>query len=287
MPKKKKIKRIIIILSIQVILCSVLLIWLVMNHYFFKGKLSSVSVPDNVIESEENQMRPTEQPLKEETDAKDSKEMTTDSIERSERKILLHQTSQNGETQKATLPDISEEEKKNAKPLYFHTKHTEDNQAFHVQNMFPGDQEVSHYCVQISHKGPVILCFHTEIQPGYEILANVMKCRIELPESGEVLYDGLMKDMPDAIETPFYTKEKTISEAYYKIIAYLDTSVDNQYMNQDLAADFTWWIKETEPLCDVNTSDTDSLFLYGIILVGAFLTIICLNQRRKRVRVDG
>ncbi len=115
------------------------------------------------------------------------------------------------------------------------------NTAFAVENMFPGDAETKDFTVKVNHKEPITLYYHADIRPGYEKLAEVMMVKIELPEKSNTLYDGLMRDMPSALEHQLAADEK---EVIYRITAYLDTSVGNDYQFQSLIADFRWWYEE-------------------------------------------
>ncbi len=115
------------------------------------------------------------------------------------------------------------------------------NTAFTVTNMFPGDAETKDFTVKVDHKEPITLYYHADIRPGSEKLAEVMMVKIELPEKGVTLYDGLMRDMPSALEYQLAANEK---EVIYRITAYLDTSVGNDYQYKSLIADFRWWYAE-------------------------------------------
>ncbi len=115
------------------------------------------------------------------------------------------------------------------------------NTAFAVENMFPGDAETKDFTVKVNHKEPITLYYHADIRPGYEKLAEVMMVKIELPEKSITLYDGLMRDMPSALEHQLAADEK---EVIYRITAYLDTSVGNDYQFKSLIADFRWWYEE-------------------------------------------
>ncbi len=115
------------------------------------------------------------------------------------------------------------------------------NTAFAVENMFPGDAETKDFTVKVNHKEPITLYYHADIRPGYEKLAEVMMVKIELPEKSITLYDGLMRDMPSALEHQLAANEK---EVIYRITAYLDTSVGNDYQFKNLIADFRWWYEE-------------------------------------------
>ncbi len=117
------------------------------------------------------------------------------------------------------------------------------NVPFSVNNMFPGDAETKEFTVKVDHKEPITLYYHADIRPGSEKLAEVMMVKIELPEKGLSLYDGLMRDMPSALEHSLSADEK---EIVYRITAYLDTGVGNDYQYQKLLADFRWWYEKAE-----------------------------------------
>ncbi len=112
------------------------------------------------------------------------------------------------------------------------------NVPFSVRNMFPGDVEKKDFTINVSHTKPISVYYHADIREGYEKLAEVLKVKIELPEKNVLLYDGLMRDMPISLEHKLAADEKKI---VYRITAYLDTSVGNDYQAQRLIADFRWW----------------------------------------------
>lgn len=67
-----------------------------------------------------------------------------------------------------------------------------------------------------------------------------------LSNNNEIMYDGLMKDMPASLRYKMSSPEKVSEQLYYEITVYLDTSVTNEYQNKELAADFSWWLQEEE-----------------------------------------
>lgn len=79
-----------------------------------------------------------------------------------------------------------------------------------MENMFPGDSVVQEYSVSVSHKEAVTLYYHADIRAGYEILAEVLEAKIELADKGITLYDGLLRDMPSALEYPLAAGEDTL-----------------------------------------------------------------------------
>lgn len=124
---------------------------------------------------------------------------------------------------------------------------------FAVENMFPGDCVTKDVTVNVSHQKEITLHYHADIHPGYEILSEVLKIKVALPDKGTVLYDGLMSDMPSSLTQNLSASEKSLT---YRLTVYLDTSVGSvneidtdgkRYMYQSLKADFRWWFLEEEP----------------------------------------
>ena len=115
---------------------------------------------------------------------------------------------------------------------------------------------------------------------GYEKLAEVLKLRVSV--GGSVLYDGLMAEMPAAVDTLLPAGSDTLD---YQLTAYLDTSVGNPYMYQQLVADFYWWVADSEELAPP-TGDTMQPLLWGAVVLvsGAALTV--LLRRRREVSHD-
>ena len=136
--------------------------------------------------------------------------------------------------------------------------------------------------MRVSHKGDVLLRFHAQVRPGYEKLAEVLKCRVVLPESGEVLYDGRMRDMPESLSHALHTGASTTGEVYYAVTAYLDTGVGNAYMDKDLIADFRWWVEETENLDNPKTGDAFRMDLWIAVAVGSLFLLILLWRKREK-----
>lgn len=163
-----------------------------------------------------------------------------------------------------------------------HKKNVGDNTAFAVSNLFPGDSETGDYRIRVSHKGNVVLRFHADVRPGYEKLAEVLSCRVVLPDTGETLYEGLMRAMPASLNYTLITDKVKISEVHYKVTAYLETDVGNAYMNRDLIADFRWWVEETEYLDSPKTGDYSGAVPWICLSVGGVVALILFAARRKK-----
>lgn len=250
--KKEAVKVLIITLSVLLVISLVSLVGILLFKRFNPSKPASVTVSDNII-----------------THEKDNSDIS--SAPESLQGI--------GET---SVSASSGSSYGSEKALYLHSRATGDNTPFKVINMFPGDSETKYYCVRVSHKGDVILRFRADIRPGYEKLSEVLFCRVTLPENGGVLYDGLMRDMPESLNHPLNTDKSTASEVYYEITAYLDTDVGNEYMNKDLIADFRWWVEETENLDSPQTGDSLNIYLWLCIAAGSLFILIMLWRKRKK-----
>ena len=162
-----------------------------------------------------------------------------------------------------------------ASAIVLSSRNSEDNVPFRVDNMFPGDRDTLYYQVEVSHKAMVKVKFHAEVRDGYEKLSEVLKCRVALVGQ-EVLYDGLMSDMPDSVTYALYANTKAKSTLLYEITAYLDTGVGNDYQEKDLIADFQWWVDDAENLIPPQTGCCCHCTHWIAIIVCFILTVLNL-----------
>lgn len=290
MKEKGKIQIIIIVLS--VLLVTGLLILGGIKLYKKNrpdAQQTSATVPDNIITQEEKETKETTDQTTgaEETEAAETETAETEIAEPSsqapdESKAAEESTAAAAtETgTPATTGGAAATETGTAVTL--HKRKAQDNVKFQVGNMFPGDSETASFCVRVSHKDNVTLRFHADIRPGYEKLAEVMRCRVMLPDKNELIYDGVMRDMPAALNHALNTNKSTTSEVYYEITAYLETSVGNEYMNQSLVVDFRWWVDETANLDPPVAGDSSNLFLWLGTASGALLLLILILRKNKK-----
>lgn len=173
---------------------------------------------------------------------------------------------------------------KQAETITLCDKNPQENIPFAVSNMFPGDSEPGYYRIRVSYHDEITVYFNASVRVGYEKLAEVMKVRIRMYDSGEVIYDGLMRDMPESITYKISSKGSTTDELLYEITAYLDTTVGNEYQNKDLIADFNWWAEARENLDKAPKTGDYLNQMYWIIPAGAAaLCIILFFIRRNEV----
>ena len=119
-------------------------------------------------------------------------------------------------------------------------------QAFTLDKMFPGDVEYRDYILNISHEEDIDIMFEVDILETPETsedsknpLTDVLKLKVEILGEEEPLYNGLMKDMPAACTYTLPANKD--DEVTYRLTVSLDTSVNDNYQNKTLKADFRWW----------------------------------------------
>ena len=268
MEQKKKIKIVIIILAILLGLSLLALGGTVIYNKIANNTPATVTVPDNLITPDEDATKP---------DSSESNSQAPDSSDTQTPSSSADASSSAVPTQSTTA------EAKKAATIELYNKQPEENTPFHVGNMFPGDAEIKYFCVRVSYHDKITVHYKATVRPGYEKLAEVLKVRVKLLSTGEMLYDGLMRDMPESLTHKLASEKSTTDELYYEITAYLDTSVGNDYQNKDLIADFKWWVEETGNLDDSpKTGDTSNILLWAVLAAGSLSLIIILHVTRRR-----
>ena len=274
MEQKKKIKVIIIVLAILLGVSLLALGGTIAYNRLAKSEPAVVTVPDNLITPEDD----TTETDGSETDSTGNADKTAEPEKQSSDSTKKDDASETSGTNKTTA------ETKKAAAIELYNKQPEDNTPFNVGNMFPGDSETKYFRVQVSYRDKVTVHYKAAVREGYEKLAEVLKVKVKLLTTGETMYDGLMKDMPDSVTYKLASAKSTTDELYYEITAYLDTSVGNEYQNKDLIADFSWWVEETgnlEP--SPKTGDNANILLWiCLAAVSGSVMIFLLFARRRR-----
>lgn len=276
--KPAGIKTVIVILSVLLAVSVAAFVGTLIYRSVARSQPAAVTVPDNIIspEAEGN-------PAKKEPAAQTAESVPENSInptsENTQSEPPTYETDPSAST--AAQPTSANRQRK-AAVISLYRNHGEDNQPFQVKNMFPGDAETKYYCVKISHSGDVLVQYRANVRPGYEKLAEVLRCRVVLLTTGETLYDGLMRDMPQSLDHSVKTTKSTESELYYEITAYLDTSVGNEYQNKDLIADFRWWVQDVENLDAPQTGDSFPIYLWVCLASGSMLILLFLVGKRRK-----
>ena len=268
MEQKKKIKVIIIVLACLLGLSLLALGGTLIYNKIANTTPATVTVPDNLITPDDDTTKP---------DSSESNSQAPDSSD-------TQTPSSSADTSSSAVPAQSTTaETKKAATIELYNKQPEENTAFAVGNMFPGDSETKYFRVRVSYHDKITVHYKATVRPGYEKLAEVLKVRVNLLSTGEMLYDGLMRDMPESLTHKLASKKSITDELYYEITAYLDTSVGNDYQSKDLIADFKWWVEETGNLDDSpQTGDTSNILLWTVLAAGSLSMMILLLVTRRR-----
>ena len=266
MEQKKKIKIVITVLAVLLGISLTALGGTLLYNRLASRPAATVTVPDNLITPDED----TSNPDSSDTEKPDSSDTQTPSSSADASSSAVSAQNTTAETKKAATIEL-------------YNKQAEENTPFQVGNMFPGDSETKYFRVRVSYHDKITVHYKATVRPGYEKLAEVLKVRVRLLTTGEMLYDGLMRDMPESLTHKLASKKSTTDELYYEITAYLDTSVGNDYQNKDLIADFKWWVEETGNLDDSpQTGDTSNILLWAVLAAGSLGMIIILLVTRRR-----
>ena len=276
MEQKKKIKIIIIVLAVLLGLSLLALGGTLIYNKIANTTPATVTVPDNLITPDEDTTKPDSSDTEKPDDSESDSQTPSSSADASSSAVTP--------TQSTTA------EVKKAATIELYNKQPEENTPFQVGNMFPGDVETKYFRVRISYHDKITVHYKAAVRPGYEKLAEVLKVRVKLLSTGETMYDGLMRDMPESLTHKLASKKSATDELYYEITAYLDTSVGNDYQNKDLIADFRWWVEETGNLDDSpQTGDTSNILLWAVLAAcsGSMMILLLVTRRRKEDEENG
>ena len=274
MEQKNKIKIVITVLAVLLGISLTALGGTLIYNKIANATPATVTVPDNLITPDEDTTKPdnsdSQAPDSSDTEKPDSSDTQTPNSSAATSSSAVPMQSTTAEVKKAATVEL-------------YNKQPEENTPFQVGNMFPGDSETKYFRVRVSYHDTITVHYKATVRPGYEKLAEVLKVRVKLLSTGETMYDGLMRDMPESLTHKLASKKSTTDELYYEITAYLDTSVGNEYQNNDLIADFKWWVEETGNLDDSQkTGDTSNILLWAVLAAGSLGMIIILLVTRRR-----
>lgn len=293
--KKDKTKAIIIILSVLLALSVLALAKVVVEKGILADDSVEVSVDDNLITPDggdtsapSDASRPSgdTSPI----DASDGTESATPSGASTPSGANIPNNNGSGEGAGSTSDSEPAD-------IVFSNKNSGDVKPFVMSNMFPGDRKIKDYIVQVSYHDSVTVHFKAELHEGSEKLAEVMRIRVTLPESGETLYDGLMKDMDESVEYVLTSQNPTTQDLTYEVRVSLSTAVGNEYQNKSLEADFKWWIEESDednldkepgklPGILGKTGDDSHVVLWALLAVIAAGICVVINTSRRKDKKD-
>lgn len=234
---------------------------------------TTVSLPDNLI-------TPDAAPTASADFDADSDSAATDSTTRSDSDADTA-GGQPSATTGATAANLT------AGRIRLNAKHPDDNRPFTVTNLFPGDTTTQNFCVQVSYRGTVTVCFATEWQSGDRELMDALNMRIKALSNDRVLYNGPFTDMPTDLAYTLQSDTETQTDLYYEIQVSLPESAGNEYQNRRVSVDFLWWVAESENLTPPATGDTAAVaWTAGITALSALFCLILLAARNRRKEAE-
>lgn len=119
----------------------------------------------------------------------------------------------------------------------------ENEKAFRLTNMLPGDSTTKEYKVTVRSRSATSLAFSAEVSETSLLLSGEHGLVFTVTANGEPLYEGRLADMP-TLSTPLKTGISP-QEVIYRITAQLPTVANNAYANQSLSISFLWSLSET------------------------------------------
>lgn len=283
MERNKKIHTAIVILSVLLAISLLAIAGLIIYNRLKPRETMTVTVSDNLITPNESETQSaTQEPAdNKKTDKSNGKENGKNSSSASVKKNNAGNNNNYAQGFYGN-PNI-----KTAAKMKLYNRQPEDNIPFEVENMLPGDSETKYFGVQVSYCNALTVNFRATVRDGYEKLAEVMKIRIKLLSTDEIVYDGLMRDMPSCVTYKLYSEKDTTEEFYYEITAYLDTSVGNEYQNKSLIADFNWSVEEVSNLVSPpRTGSMTHMAAWCALAVSSAFVIVILLIARKRKEDD-
>ena len=147
-------------------------------------------MPDNLITADEDTTKP---------DSSDSQAPDSSDTEKPDGSYTQTPDSSAAASSSAVPTQSTTAEVKKATTVELYNKQPEENTPFQVGNMFPGDSETKYFRARVSYHDKITVHYKAAIRPGYEKLAEVLKVRVKLLSTGETMYDGLMRDMPESL----------------------------------------------------------------------------------------
>lgn len=267
--KPKRLKVIIIILSVLLVLSAGGLAARMIYLNFFAPTQSTATVPDNLIGEESSEANPTES--------------SEDSSNQTGSDNAADTNSTNTSASSRPQPDQADKPSAEAKVLELYQGKPGDNERFEVKNMFPGDTETKYFCLKVNHNKDIDLFFRADITEQTKNLGDVLHIKVTHLESGKELFDGAFSEINGReFSELLKVNEEKSTIAYYQVDVSLDTSVGNDYQAAKLTADFEWYVKDDGGLTPPQTGDTTNLTLWIILAASSLLLILLLTFRRRK-----
>ena len=110
----------------------------------------------------------------------------------------------------------------------------------------------------------------------------MLNIKITLLNTDEILYEGLLLNIPESLDCYAAASENKESELYYEVTVSLDTSVGNEYQNKELISDFCWWVEDEGGLEPPQTGDNIGTYVWMTLVSSIMLLILLALKKRNR-----
>lgn len=259
--ERKKYRKVILVLAILVFVSGAGLLARYVYLRWQADRGVTITLPDNVIESqEEPEGEPDVTFSEEQGQATDARTLN--------------------ETSGLQTGNI---DMKEATSIELFRRHSDWGKRFEAKNMLPGDRLTENYLIRVYHDDDLHLAFRADVTSETKHLGNVLRIRIMRSDTGEVLMDEPFSSADGkTVSVPLLASEEGISDVYYRVEVFLDTDVGNAYQAAMLEADFTWFVLEEQALTAPKTGETVDVVLWSMFAVSVSMLAILLMQLWRR-----
>lgn len=150
-------------------------------------------------------------------------------------------------------------------------------------DMSPGDEVSAQFQVRVAHRETVTLHLRAEFSEEAAPLADVLNLKVSVQGREGALYSGQLATATD-ITLTLFGEDKT-EDLRYEIVTKLDENAGVELQGQALAANYVWWVEETEFLKSTHSSWTIVVILIILLVLAvalALLQLALIPERRGR-----
>lgn len=138
-----------------------------------------------------------------------------------------------------------------------------ENLPFKIKDMDEDTYESMLYRIKVNYNSNMILKYKMTIRDdeNFKKLSEIFKVKVEFIKDGEkkLLYEGLLKDM-NFLEVELITDKEEIIECLFFITVYLGSEFGEEYDNEKMMADMSWWIDDQDYI-SVDNSEFNTVTL--------------------------
>lgn len=187
----------------------------------------------------------------------------------------------------AVLPAAAQTQEQAVK-LELYRRQPEDNEKFTARDMLPGDTLTRYFAVREYHDEDIELLFTADVTEEEKALGDVLQLRVADADSGRVLCEGTFSSLDgQAFAHTLTANDDGQSTAYYRVDAWLDTTVGNEYQAARLLADLRWYVEDDGGLTPPTTGVAAQIGLWTAVGAAALLVlflVLLFARRRKEAR---